>query len=180
MEEARGDIVLFNKYKKMILNLAVVLAALLVSFRLYTAQEKEISGLRKQKENEVKKNAVLADIGQMERRLDSYRQFLNKKKIVECVVKLNNAARSASVNISSIMPLDTIEAPYYSLYPFNLVILGKDYHALAKFINDLEKDSDIYMINLLSIGPQGGGDDAKNGASQLRAEMQIATILYKN
>ncbi len=40
---------LINKYKKPLLNSLVILAALLISLKVYTAQEKNINALKQQK-----------------------------------------------------------------------------------------------------------------------------------
>ncbi|MDI6605997.1 MAG: type 4a pilus biogenesis protein PilO [Candidatus Omnitrophota bacterium] len=170
---------LINKYKKSLLNIAVILGALLIAFRIYMGQDKEITGLKQQKENEVKKNIVLEDIEKLEKKLNSYKKFLNKKDILESIRKLSNIAKSSSVNIISLIPQEVKETPDYTLYPFNLSILAQNYHTLAKFINKLEKDDDVYMIDLLSITPQGSGDE-KEGPAELKAQMQLSTILYKD
>lgn len=170
---------LIHKYKKSLLNIVVILGALLVAFRIYTGQEKEIAGLKQQKENEIKKNMLLEDIQRLEKKLTSYKEFLNKKDVSESIRKLSNVAKVSTVNIISLTPQEAEQTPYYTLYPFNLTILAQDYHFLAKFINKLEKDDDIYMIKLLSIAPQGSGG-AKEGSTELRAQIQLSTILYKD
>ncbi|MBC8436412.1 MAG: type 4a pilus biogenesis protein PilO [Candidatus Omnitrophica bacterium] len=170
---------LIHKYKKPILNISVILAALLIAFRIYSGQEKDIAALKKQQEGETEKNLIAGNIVGLREKLNSYKQFLNKKDVLECVRKLNNIAARSSANIISIVPQGAKENSYYTSYPFNLTILAKNYHILAKFINELEKDSDIYLINLLTIIARDSGD-LSGGYSELEAEIQISTILYKD
>lgn len=170
---------LFNKYKKSLLNIAVILVALLIAFKVYIGQDKETAALKQQKENEIKKNMVLKNIEALEKKLNSYKQFLNKKDILESVGKLNNIAKRSSINIISLTPQNTKETAYYTLYPFNLTISAQDYHIIAKFISELEKDNDIYMIDLLSIIPQGSYD-SKGGPAELQVQMRLSTILYND
>lgn len=169
---------LIHKYKKPILNISVILAALLIAFRIYNGQEKEIAALKKQQEGETEKNLIAGNIGQLAEKLNSYKQFLNKKDVLECVRKLNNIAARSSANIISIVPQGVKKNLYYTAYPFNLTVLAKNYHILARFINELERDSDIYLVDLLTITPRASRD-LSAGYSELQAEMQISTILYK-
>lgn len=170
---------LLARCKNSALNIAVILAALFISFKAYSGTEKEVVLLRRQKEDEAKKSKVLKNIERMSGELASYKQLLNKKDVLENVAKLNDIAKRSSVNIISLLPLSAKEAADYILYPFNLTILAQDYHILARFINELEKDADVYWVNSLSVLPQPSGS-GKTRQPAMRAEMQIVTILYKD
>lgn len=170
---------LLAKYNKSLLNIVIIIAALFISFKIYSGMEKQVALLKQQKEDELKKSRVLKNIARLGRELESYKQLLNRKDILDNVAKLNNIAKGASVNITSLLPLSAKDTPEYTVYPFNLTILAQNYHILARFINELEKDADVYWINSLSLLPQApGATKAKQPA--LRADMQIATILYKD
>lgn len=165
--------------KKLISNIVVVLAALLIAFKTYSGQEKQIQAFKKEKAAEIEKNRVVEKIAQLEGRLNSYKRFLNKKDAQESITKLNDIARKSAVNIMSILPQRAAEGPYYTVYPVNLSLAARDYHTLAKFINELEKDNDLYLINMLNIRPRYS-TDASEHYSELQIEMQISAVLYKD
>ncbi|MFH0762389.1 MAG: type 4a pilus biogenesis protein PilO [Candidatus Omnitrophota bacterium] len=179
MREEMGTQELFNKYKKSFFSIVVILAALLIAFRIFTAQDKQVAALKQQKENEIKKNTALKSISELEKKLDSYKQFLSKKDASESLRKISSIAKRLSVNIVSLTPQAVEETAHYALSPFNLTVSAQNYHILAKFISELENDDDIYMIKLFSIMPQGPAD-AKRGPGVLQAQIQLSTILYRD
>jgi len=169
---------IINRFKKPLLNFAVIIVAFIISLKIYSGQEKNINSLKKQKADEIKRNQALEDIAGLEMQLGSYKNFLNKKDIDSSIKKLGAIAKASSVKIISIRPEGAKDADYYVIYPFSLTVTAKDYHSLGRFIGALENDADLYTVNSLNVKEEGGS--ARQEGAGLQAGIQVSTILYKD
>lgn len=167
---------LINKYKKTMLNAGLILIALIISFRIYGAQQKKISALKEQKSAELKKNEVMESIGLTGEKLNDYKSFLNRKDISTVLKTLGNIAKESSVKIVSLRPGQERDSPEYTSYPFSLTVQADNYHLLGKFISNLENHPDVYIVEFASIRPQRQTESSSN----LAMDLQIETVLYKD
>jgi len=140
-----------NINKNIFINIAIILIALPIAINIHKFQLKNIKLLEEEKGIEIKKNEVLENIGQLEKIISSYKDYLNKKDISLVMNNLSNTAKGAGVNIISFRPHTPEDYPMYIKYSFDLVIGVDSYHALGKFISDLESSPDVYFVDKLTI-----------------------------
>ncbi len=64
---------------------------------------------------------------------------------------ISGIAKDSNVLLVSIKPGTEENQPLYIKYPFVLVIGVDSYHAIGKFISRIENQSDIYLVEAISI-----------------------------
>ncbi|MCX7661738.1 MAG: hypothetical protein N2Z79_03540 [Candidatus Omnitrophica bacterium] len=156
--------------KSLILNFFIILIALFFSFNIYKNKNKELNLLIQKKEVEKKKNEVLNRILKQEEAYLSLKNEINKKDVSLALDKLRRLAKDYSLEIQSVRPLGESEEEDYKKYLYEFVLLVKNYHLLAKFINQLEQDKDIYFIESLEIAYDN---------KKLKSYLKIATVFLK-
>lgn len=160
---------LTHKQKTNILNIALIILALIISLNIYKKQVKEIESIKAQKEVEIKKNKVLQEISQLEKRLVLYKNLLPKKDPSSVINNINNIAKESAIKIVSIRPAAEQKYPDYIIFPFDLVIKVANYHALGKFISRVESYTDVYMVEVANIRTE-------YGAKGLTVNLTISSI----
>lgn len=168
----------FNRYKNRILNGAIVVMAVIISFNIYKTQRIAIDSLKREKEKEMKKNDILSSVSQSDNRLKSYKDLLNKKNISLVIDNIANIAKDINVKIVSIRPAPEEAYTVYIKYTFNLTVNVNDYKAIGRFIGKLESSEDVYMIDLLTISPQF--TEEGKVFKGLVLNLKISTFLYKD
>lgn len=168
-----------NKYKNMVINIAIIIIALLIAKNIYKSQTLKVEMLQQKKEIEIKKNGVLADISNLEKKISSYKNFINKKEISSVINTINNFAQEAGLNISSVKPREPQEETDYTIYPFDLVVKVKDYHSLGRFISKLESSQDIYNIEVIKISSAVQYYAQANQPEGLDVSLTVSTVLLK-
>jgi hypothetical protein len=166
-----------HQHKSKLINAAIVILALLVAYNIYQKQRKDINSLIQKKETEIKKNAVLADIQQLEKKILSYKKFVNNKDISVVMNTVSEIAKLFSINVISIRPETRQENPLYVRHFFTLKLEIHNYHALGKFVSGLESHHDLYSVERLEMRPQYSYGGEKKG---LYADLTISTILLKD
>lgn len=162
-----------------ILNIVVILAAVIFSYNIYTTQTKSIGSLEQIKELEKEKNEVLTTIVGLGKQAASYKDYVNKKDVSNTIQRISHIASSSGVEISSIKPLEKQDYPVYMRYPFQLFIVSSSYSAVVRFISNLEKDPDIYIIRSANIKTVDRANEDGAYAQSISLEFEVSTILFK-
>jgi Tfp pilus assembly protein PilO len=149
-----------------------VAVAALIAFNIYQKQLKEANSLKAQKEEELKKNAVLEEMSKLEKKLGAYDNLLPEKEPNTIIATISELAKAANIKIISIKPKERTEEPYFVRLPFGLEIYAPDYHALGKFVGNLESAQEVFIVGGMGIGP---GREAKG----LRVNLEISYIANK-
>jgi Tfp pilus assembly protein PilO len=161
-----------NKIKENGISLVILVVAVIVAFKIYQSKEGEIAALKSQKVTEEKKNALLGDIGGLEKRIAYLKDNVNNKAISSVLDKIGDFAKTSSVQIAKITPQKEEVLAAYTKYSFELTLSAKDYHQIGKFMSLLESSPDIYMVEELNV--------AKNNAAvseTFTATMRVYTIM---
>lgn len=170
--------VYFNRYKNRILNIGIIVLGLIVANNIYKTQNNQIISLKESKDRELKKNGILVDISAQDKRLKSYKSFLNKKDISLVIDNIGDIAKDSNSKIVSIRPEPAQPYALYVRYTFNLTVNVNDYLALGRFISKLENSYDVYMVESLNVTPrfEGPQDTPLRG---LTVNLKVSTYLYK-
>lgn len=167
-----------NKYKNLILNIAIIICAFIIASNIYKAQDKEINRLKENKESEVKKNSILDSIKSSDKRLKGYKNFLNKKDISLSIDNIGAIAKDSNARITSIKPEAEQSFPLYIKHTFMMSVSISDYGTLGKFISKLESSRDVYMIESIGISSRlEGADKVMKG---LTVNLKVVTFLFKD
>lgn len=160
-----------TKNKNTLLNVLILLIACFIAFNfIYKGQEQQLQSLTARKDVESKKNAVLENIKGMEKKIDDYRSMLPKKEVDEAINTISNLARGEGLKIVSIKPPTSEEkTPEYTKASFDVSLSASSYHALGRFISNLESYADVYIVDSVDIMPQEEG-------KELTANLKISTI----
>lgn len=165
------------RYKNIILNLILVLAAIFISLRIYAYQQKNIDLLDKKKADELNKNKMAEEISQSEKRIIACRDYLNKKDVNSVIGTIGELAASSSIKLISVRPEKEQVLQVYIKQPFTLSLAVPDYHTLGKFIAKLENHPDIYIVKSISVMPN---DDVLVKAGGVNTTLGIYTLFLKD
>jgi len=168
---------LIEKYKNKILNVLVVIIAIFIANNIYKNQTALIMSLNKAKDMEEKKNLVLGQISELEKKFKVRKDFINNKDISLSINNINGIAQELGVKINAIRPQEKRDYPLYTKYPFDLSLNFKDYHQLGTFISRLESHQDIYIIEKINIRKlRYGSEDVSD---LLSVDLTLSTVLVK-
>lgn len=169
----------FSRYKNKILNGAIIVLALIIANNIYKVQFNTIESLKSSREKESKKNIVLGEISQFDKRLKAYKSFLNKKDMSLVIDNISNIAKDSNVRILSLRPDLGQAFPLYIKYTFNLAVILNDYATLGKFISKLENSYDVYMVEGLVVNPRFEGSE-ETALKGLSVNLKISTFLFND
>jgi len=169
-----------GRYKNQIANLAVVIFMVMVSINIYKGQAKNIAALISFSDADAKKNTLLEEIRQSAQRMNSLRDLINNKDVSSVLATLSNVAAETGIKISSLRPGASVDLPLYVKYPFDLAIKAKNYHAIGKFIGQLENNPDIFIIDSLGIALPNQGSDEDQQEGYLSALVRLSTVIFKD
>jgi Tfp pilus assembly protein PilO len=164
--------VIIAKIKQNLLSLAILIIAVIIAFKIYQGKENTINALISQREMEKKKNEVLTEISNLEKRLAYLNENVNNKAPSMVLDKISDLAKSASVKISKIIPQKEIFMGAYTRYPYEITLSANDYHQIGKFISSLENSPDIYIIQNLVINTSAAGE-----TNSVNATLTVYTII---
>ncbi|TRZ48987.1 hypothetical protein D4Q80_02845 [bacterium] len=167
------------KYKNTFLNIAVSIIFLIIANGIYKSQNLTAVKLGKDREVEIKKNAALAAISALEKKVGLYKNFLNKKDLSSIINNISNIANESQIKIISIRPQNEKDQGDYIKYPFSLSITAKDYHQLGLFIAKLESSPDIYIVESIAVRPRAAEARPSKQAEKVSAELTLSTVLLK-
>ena len=159
-----------NKYKKYLLNIVVILAALIIASKIYKGQDKILENLREEAQETTKKNEVLQDLSQLEKRVSLYNNLFSKKDASAAINTISNIAKESNIKIISIRPLSEQRSPEYIKIPLDLTVSAPDYHALGKFISRVENQQDVYFIDSMAISTD-------TQTKKMTTNLKISTVL---
>ncbi|HTY44953.1 MAG TPA: type 4a pilus biogenesis protein PilO [Patescibacteria group bacterium] len=168
-----------TKYKNTIINVALVVLALFLSFRIYDAQNKKIAALKEKATSEEKKNVVLEEITAIDQKISALKKTVNGKDMNTSLNTIAAVAKENSVRIISIRPAEQATFNLYTKYPFELMVSVDSYHALGKFISKLESHPSVFSVDLLEMKPQEFLQGEKL-VEKLTVKMTISTLLFQN
>lgn len=160
-----------NKNKNKVFNVVLIIVALFFAWNIYKKQIVKIDILKSDIIEEEKKNRALKIIGVLGGKVDSYRRLLVKKEVSFLMNDINNIAREAGVNIISIKPSGEEQQADYVKYNFDLTVSASDYDGLAKFINALEVNKSVYMVDVLEIR-----SNSYNREKELNANLRVSAV----
>lgn len=170
-----GEIVFQHKNK--VVNSAILILAILFANSIYQQQITAADALKQRREIEEKKNFVLGDIQQLEKRIRQYQNFVNRKDVSVVMNIMSELAQDFSINVISIRPETQQENPLYTRYFFVLKLEARDFHDIGKFIGRLESSSELYSVENLIIAPQYSYNQERK---LLSVELSVSTILLKD
>ena len=165
-----------RQHKNKVINITIVILALLLGRSIYQQQIKVADSLKQRKETEEKRNIVLKEIKQLEKKIQGYNNFVNRKDISVAMNIMSEIARDFSLNVISIKPEAQEEKPTYTRHFFALKLETDNYHHLGKFISKLESRSELYSVESLRINPVYSADQQKKW---LNIDLTVSTILLK-
>ena len=169
---------LISQNKNKVLNILIFVVAIYFAHNIYKNQVKELVSLNEKKDTESKKNVVLKEIRQSERKIFAYKEVINNKDISLTISTLNNMAKEFSVNILSIRPLPEKDYPIYIESPFNLKLEFNDYHTIGKFVSNLESHPNVYNVEVAGIAPEATQPGAE--INKFSVDLKVSTILLKD
>lgn len=189
MAGANLNISLTDKHKKLILNVVVLVVAFMIASNIYKKQMEQRKSLMKEKENEVKKNALLEKIGALEKDTRYLKQLVNKKDSSMLISNISAIAKEQNIKINSVKPKKEEDMQTFYKYSFSLNITAESYYKMARFMLALENSTDIYVVENIGIRKQEGGGGYSGyqartaedtNPDSLSADLTISTILMKD
>lgn len=168
---------LFYQHKNKVINIAILIAALFFARNIYEQQLKVADSLQERKVTEEKKNVVLTDIRQLEKKIKGYKDFVNSKDISVAMNIISEIAQNFSINVISIRPGIEQERPLYTRHFLNLKLEATNYHDIGKFISKLESRSELYSVETLKITRLYS---YVQETKSLGVELTVSTILLKD
>jgi len=167
--------------KNNIVNIVIILVALLVLINIYKVQANNIKLLKEKIDKEKKKNVLLQDIVKTEEMMGSYKIEINRKDISSVINTLGIIANKSGVKISSVKPSTTEDFPVYIKYNFELRCETNSYHAIGKFISNLESYLDVFFINKLNIRREAVSRDSGQSEQRIKfnIDLSLNTIVIK-
>jgi hypothetical protein len=162
---------LINKNKDKILNVALIIISLVVASNIYKKQVAKIDSLKASIVEEEKKNQALDSIEKLDVKIDLYRKLLPGREASVSINDINNIARNVGVGVISIKPSGEEKFPDYTKYIYDLTVSSSDYDSLARFINALEANQTVYVIDTFSIS-----SPSYNREKVLNANLRVSVV----
>lgn len=165
--------VLVDKHKNKLLNIAVIILALILSYNIYKQYLSDKASLEQKKETESKKRAALENISQLELKIQSYKSLLSEKGESALINNINSLAKDSGVKIISIRPAEKIQEEEYIKFPFELVINASSYHEVGHFVSRLESSPEVFLVEVVKIRQD-------SGAKSLSVDLRVTNIVLGN
>jgi len=171
--------VYINRYKNRILNVAIIVVSLFTAYNIYKDQAKAIQILNGNKQKEIEKNEILGNISKVDKKIRTYKAFMNKKDVSLIIDNLGKIAENSNTKLLSIKPDPEQIYPLYVKYAFNLGLVVDNYNTLGKFINKLEKSDDVYVIETLGVFAEHSSSKEAE-MKGLIVNMRVSTFLLRD
>lgn len=165
-----------DKFRNMLFNAGLIIAALFVAYSIYNAGNSAANSLKTEISEEIKKNSALENINKLEQRLAVYRNLLSKRDASEVMGDIGDIANGAGVKVISLKPSQRESASDYSKEIFDVTVTVKDYHALAKFVNEIEAYKNVYMVENMEINGIPAGMPADSENRLLTVNLKISSV----
>lgn len=166
------------KNKNNLINIGLIVLALIIAKNIYSGQGGKIEKLRANKTMELKKNALIGDIGRLEKRIDAYKKVLYKRDTSSIINSITQIAGNSQIKITSVKPEEEKEYAAYNQISVKVSIVAADYHKIGDFISKLENAPDFYIIEEFSIRPLIEKSEARE-ADRLSADLRVIAIIFK-
>ncbi len=172
----------FIKNKEKIFSIIVIMLSLIIVVVIYNNQAKKLKLLNIRRNAEIKKNTVLNDIKQSEKRMEFYKNLSKDRDPNSITDTIRNIAKETNVKIVYIEMGVEDKQPLYIIYPLVLTIGADSYHALGKFINKIENYSYTYSVEAVSIVNQAAIDkeqiQPQRPAGKLTTRLTLMVIIF--
>ena len=146
-------VTLLNKHKNKVVNIIIIIVALVITSKIYEQQIKQAQKLKQEINAEIIINAELAKISGLEGKINAYKKLLVNNDPNAAINVISAIAKELGIKIQGIKPLDAQNNPDYTKFLFQLSINVSSYHALGKFISNVENSADVYIVESLKITP---------------------------
>jgi len=160
--------------KEKVLSIVIIIFTLIIAANIYKNQTSKLQSLNTQRDTEIKKNIVLNDIKDSEKKVEFYKNLLTEKGPASITAKINDIARDSNVKIISIQPGIQEQQSLYTKYPFVLTIGAESYHAIGNFISKIENYSDLYFVDTIKIVSSEAGQTS----SKLTVNLTVTVIAF--
>ncbi len=164
-----------NKYKNTIINVAVIIAALLIAYNIYKGNLSTLGSLKGKISDEEKKSGELEKISRMENKIAAYRKLLVKRETSAVMNDISAIAKATDVKVLSLKPGQRESRPDYLKDNFDVSVNASSYDSLAKFINTIESYNNVYTIDNMEISNQS--ELQKSG---LTVNLRIGSVAAAN
>ncbi|MGD0337062.1 MAG: type 4a pilus biogenesis protein PilO [Candidatus Omnitrophota bacterium] len=151
---------LFLEHKNKIVNIAVIILALFIAFKIHAKQVKVVNTYKGNMAIEKKKNVLLGEIDKLIVDLSAYGKVLPSNTPEALMNTLSGIAQETGVKIFSIKPGDTQVTGDYLKTPIYLTISCPNYNVLGKFISGLENSAELFQVESISVSFEGGKEGA--------------------
>ncbi|MDD2688761.1 MAG: type 4a pilus biogenesis protein PilO [Candidatus Omnitrophica bacterium] len=165
--------VLVDKHKNKLLNIAVIILALILTYNIYKQYLADKASLEQKKEMELKKRTALENISQLELKIQSYQNLLSEKGASVLINNINSLAKDSGVKIISVRPAEKVQEEEYIKFPFELVINAPSYHAVGNFVSKLESSPEVFLVEVVKIRQD-------SGEKSLSADLRVTNIVLGN
>ena len=170
------DMIIKNKNK--VLNFGVILLLLFIAFQIYRAANKQEGTLSVAKENELKKNKVIQNIGSLEKAIEGYKKVFVKQDLGSIMDTMSALAKTSSIEILSLKPINEESYPDYVKFLFSLTAKAPNYHSLADFISKIENYKDIYFVDEVVVTLPQSVSAGEGESIDLKVNLRISTVSY--
>lgn len=136
-----------KKLKAQAVNIALIALFLLVGSRIYKAQINKAAALSEHRQREAGKAEILSELNKDEKAAGAYDKFFGRKDISAVMSAINSAAKGTGVKVNSIKPERELSYSDYILkYGFRVEFAADSYHAVGRFIQQLENYPEAYYV----------------------------------
>lgn len=135
-----------NKYKNAVMNLGVLLVAGIFAFNIYQGQLGQMKKLKTKTGEELEKNQKLESLGQLEGKVNAYKNLLKRQDSSLAMNTISNIAKAVGVKLDSIRPENEQRLPDYIKMPFSMTLSSPSFHNLGRFISRIESYRDIVFV----------------------------------
>ncbi|MFH1269641.1 MAG: type 4a pilus biogenesis protein PilO [Candidatus Omnitrophota bacterium] len=137
--------------------IGVAIFTLIISLAVHLIQNQKIRLLLVQRGAELKNSNLLNEINISDKTIKLYKNSFRTRDVFWVMNAVSDIAKASGIKLISIKPGKEEKQPLYTSHSFNLVIEANNYHAIGKFISDIENSPDAYFVDALSIKMQEEG-----------------------
>lgn len=173
-----------EKYKNKIIDIVIIILAVVIAGNIYKNYIVSMKTLNSQKQEEIEKSEIAANIVKLQKEFDTYKAFINNKDISLAINNINNIAKAIGVKIISIKPEQVKTEGQYEIYPFQLAISAQRYEDVGNFISSLESVPEMFIVESIDFKPQKEEIEIEEGKKKkifniLNVNLKISTSLLK-
>ncbi|HOY09832.1 MAG TPA: type 4a pilus biogenesis protein PilO [Candidatus Omnitrophota bacterium] len=171
----------------------IVIGAIVFSAHFYINKKMESRRITIQINDLLKKKVAMTEYNNAKKSRDDLLNNLPQGLSADTLANvLTTMAIHRGVRLESFSPAKKIDEPLYELTSINLEISSKEYDNIFLFIHDIESSqyniriedfqSTIFdtMVSQRRQQPQQAGRDKKEERPEIRIQMEIASIIFKN